>query len=172
MPRGKLVRKLHVRMDRSGAGSTDHFLPTTVRLQSDACERISEITLDSMHIYYNSLANQIHTSVRLENAVVRLAGENLAFNYLSNVVEPGDVVDGAVFAVVQTRGDAHDPFTLMLFKHFDEADKPHCRVVPPAPLKQLKIEVTKVDHVKEIEIGSQNAVIDLEFSLYSEASVA
>lgn len=171
MPRGKLVRKLHVRMDRSGSTDSDHFLPTTVRLQSDGCERISEIALDSINIFYDDGDNTVNDTVRLENAVIRLTGENLAFNFLSNLVEPGDVVDGAVFAVVTTRGQMHAPGTNMIFRYFD-TDKPYCNVVPPGPLKQLKIHITKVDHVKEMEIGSEKAVIDLVFSLYSEASVA
>jgi len=117
--------------------------------------------------------NTLHSDIPLQNVVIRLTGENLAFNFLSNVVARGDVIDGAIFAVVQTRseisGSAFVP-RLHLWQRFDTADKPYCHVVPPGPLKQLKIEVTKADQLDEMVIGSQNASMDLEFSLYSEAS--
>lgn len=154
-----------MRMLSTGNSASDKFIPTTVRLNL-GCVRISEITLDALQIRGGANGLQNPTA-GVDMLNIRLSGENLLFKGMSSTMVSGDTVDTAVFANVLIDGSGVNHQRTAF-----DTDKPTCDVVPPTNLKQLKVEVSKVSGTDEIDMGSQNASIDMVFSLYSEDSVS
>jgi len=159
-----------VRMASTGNTSGHKFLPTTVRLNL-GCVRISEIALDALQIRGLSTepVHELNQTVNLDMVNIKLTGDNLLFKSMSNSVVSGDIVDTAVFANVLTCLPVDNSiYEKVIF----DTDKPTCDVVPPTDLKQIKVEISKVNGTDEIEIGSCNASVHMVFSLYSEDIVS
>ena len=152
-------------MASTGNSSGDKFLPTTVRLNL-GCVRISEIALDALQIR-GGAPHELNQTAALDMVNIKLTGENLLFKSMSSTMVSGDTVDTAVFANVLTDGSGSNHQRVAF-----DTDKPVCDVAPPTNLKQLKVEVSKVNGFDEIDIGSRNASIDMVFSLYSEDTVS